>query len=99
MARGEEAVELADDASVSCQPLGRRGSRRGSALQGGGHGGSQAAVEFARDIALEAPAGFRRALAFGGAAGDVGTGARAVAHADGGDGVDRLVQRSVSSAG
>ncbi len=63
-----------------------------------GHVGGECAVELAGDVALEAPADFAGAHAFGGAPGDVGAGLGAAAHAGQGDGVQGPVQRPVAGA-
>jgi hypothetical protein len=64
---------------------------------GGGHGGGEGAVELAGDVALEAAFDLADGLAFSGASGDVGLGCGAVAHSDGGDGVDGAVEGSVAA--
>src|SRR5436190_16626943 len=65
---------------------------------GGCHGGGEGAVELARDVALKAAFDLAHGLAFSGAAGDIGLGGGAVAHSDGGDGVDRAVEGAVAAA-
>src|SRR4051812_42773913 len=65
---------------------------------GGGHGGSEGAVELAGDVPLEAASDLAGGLALGGAPGDVGLGGGAAAHPDHGDGVDGAVERAVAAA-
>ncbi len=65
---------------------------------GGCHGRGEEAVQLAGDVALEAAPDLLGGLALGGAAGDVGAGIRAAAHAGVGDRMNRLVQGAVTAA-